>query len=135
MNEETTNSSRTGPLSSLLKSLTKVSSTLVTIAQTRLELFTTEVQDEIRRTADMLIWAFVALYAAGIGLFLTALVLIFAFWETRRILVSIIVICVFFAIAIGAGLAWRNRLLNRPRMLEGTLSELARDSERLKARL
>jgi len=135
MNQDTHAPAKPGPLGGLLHSLSKVSTTLVTIAQTRLELLTTELQEEVQRTADMLIWAFVALYAAGVGLFLTALVLIFAYWETHRILVSIIVICVFFFIAAFAAITWRNKLMHRPRMLEGTLSELARDGERLKAKL
>lgn len=135
MNEESATPRSTGPFGNLLKSLSKVSATLIVIAQTRLDLLTTELQDEIQRTADLLVWAFIALYAAGIGLFLTALVLIFAYWETHRVLVSVIVVCVFFAIAIFAALTWRNKLRNRPRMLEGTLAELARDGERLKARL
>lgn len=135
MNQETDSSAKTGPLGNLLKSLSRVSATLMLSARTRLELLTTELQEEIQRTADMLLWAFIAIYAAGMGLFLTALVLIFAFWETHRILVSVIVICVFFAIAVIAALTWRNKLLNRPRLLEATLAELARDSERLKSKL
>lgn len=134
MTETSTSSSR-GPLTTLLRSLSKMGTTLLAIAHTRLELLTTELQDEVKRTADLLIWAFIALYAAGIGLFLTALVLIFAFWETHRILVSIVVICVFFGIAAIAALTWRSKLRNRPRMLEATLTELAEDAERLKAQL
>jgi uncharacterized membrane protein YqjE len=124
-----------GPLSGLLHSLTQVFATLVAMAQTRLELLTTELQQEIQQAAQVLLWAFVALFAAGIGLFLAALAVIFAFWDSHRVLVSIIVTGVFFAIAAGAALHLSSKLRSRGRMLDGTLTELARDRERLDERV
>jgi uncharacterized membrane protein YqjE len=124
-----------GPISGLLQSLTQVFASLVTMAQTRLELLTTELQEEIQQAAQVLLWAFVALFATGIGLFLAALVLIFAFWDTHRVLVSIIVTGAFFAIAAFAALHLASKLRNRPRPLDGTLAELAKDRERLDARI
>ena len=124
-----------GPLAGLMHSITQVFASLVTMAQTRLELLTNELQEEIQQAARVLLWAFVALFAAGIGLFLAALVAIFAFWDTHRVLVSIIVTGAFFAIAAFAALHLSGILRNRPRMLDGTLTELARDRERLDTRL
>jgi uncharacterized membrane protein YqjE len=124
-----------GPFSGLLSSLTQTFATLVAMAQTRLELLTTELQEEIQQSANLLLWAFVALFAAGIGLFLAALVVIFVFWDTHRVLAAVAMTALFFAIAIGAALHLRNRLRNRPRMLDGTLSELARDRQRLDERV
>lgn len=124
-----------GPLSGLLHSLTQVVATLVAMAQTRLELLTTELQEEIQQAAQLLLWAFVALFAAGIGLFLAALVVIFAFWDTHRVLVSIIVTGMFFAIAIFAALFLSSKLRNKRRILDTTLTELARDRQRLDERV
>ncbi|MGC3983078.1 MAG: phage holin family protein [Steroidobacteraceae bacterium] len=124
-----------GPLSGLLNSLTNTFTTLVAIVQTRLELLTTEIQEEVQRAASLLVWAFVALFAAGIGLFLAALAVIFVFWDTHRVLAAVIVTAVFFVIAIGAGLCLRNKLQTNPRMLDATLTELARDRQRLDERL
>jgi uncharacterized membrane protein YqjE len=124
-----------GPLSGLLSSLTQTFATLVAMAQTRLELLTTELQEEIQQTASLLLWAFIALFAAGIGLFLAALVVIFVFWDSHRVLAAVFMTAIFFAIAIGAALHLRNKLRNRPRMLDGTLSELARDRQRLDERV
>ena len=125
----------TGPLKGLLNSLTQVFTTLVTMAQTRLELLTTELQEEIQQAAQLLLWAFIALFSAGIGLFLAALVVIFAFWDTHRILVSIIVTLGFFAIAGIAAFTLSSKLRNKRRMLDATLTELARDRERLDERV
>jgi uncharacterized membrane protein YqjE len=124
-----------GPLAGLLHSLTQVFATLVAMAQTRLELLTSELQEEIQRAALVLLWAFIALFAAGIGLFLLALVAIFAFWDTHRVLVSVLVTAAFFAIAAFAALHLRNQIRSRPRVLDATLTELARDRQRLDERL
>lgn len=124
----------TGPVSGLLGSLANVLTTLVAIAQTRLEIISTELQEEVGRAAEVLVWAFIALFAAGIGLFLGALVLIFAFWDSHRLLVSILVMGFFFALAITAGLVLRTKLKGRRRLFESTIAEFAKDREQLKAR-
>lgn len=124
-----------GPLNGLLDSLTKVMATVLAMAQTRLELLTTEVQEEIRRGAGALLWAFVALFAAGIGLFMAALALVFVFWDSHRVLVSVLVTLMFFVVALVA--VWRLRRMTRskPRLLDATLSELQQDRTALEERL
>ncbi|MGE0652591.1 MAG: phage holin family protein [Alphaproteobacteria bacterium] len=124
-----------GPVSGLLGSLANVLSSLVAIAQTRLEIISTELQEEVGRAAELLLWAFVALFAAGIGLFLGALVLIFAFWDSHRVLVSVLVMGFFFLLTVTAVLVLRAKLKGRPRLFESTITELARDREQLKRRL
>lgn len=124
-----------GPLRGLLGSLKAALVTILGIAQTRLEILSTELREEVRRAAELLLWAFVALFTAGIGLFLGALVLIFAFWDTHRVLVSVFVMSFFFALALAAVLILRSRLRNHGRLFETTLAELAKDREQLKARL
>jgi len=129
------NSEQPGPASRLLQSATQVLASIITIAQTRFELLTTELREEIQRAAEVMLWAFVALFSAGIGLFLAALVTIFIFWDTHRVLASILVTVVFFAIAMTAALILATKLRTKPRLLEGTLAELARDREQLQRRL
>jgi uncharacterized membrane protein YqjE len=135
MSEHDESKARSGPLGGLLHSLTQVVATLVAMAQTRLELLTTELQEEIHRAAAVLLWAFVALFAAGIGLFLLALAAIFAYWDTHRVLVSALVTLAFFVVAAIATLCLRKQLRGRSRLLDGTRSELARDKQRLDERM
>ncbi len=127
--------SSNGPIGNLLNSLTQVVATLVTMAQTRLELLTTELQEEIQRAASLLLWVFLALFTAGVGLFLLALVIIFAYWDTHRLLASVLVTLVFFALAGFAAWNLRKRLTGRSRLLDGTLSELERDRQQLEVKL
>jgi uncharacterized membrane protein YqjE len=123
-----------GPVSGLLKSIANLVATVLAIAQTRVELLTTELQEEIHRAAEIMVWTLVALLAAAMGLFLTALVVIFVFWDTHRVLASVIVASSFFAIALTALVVLRAKVRGRPRLLEGTLAELAKDREHLKKR-
>jgi len=105
--------------------------TAVGIAQTRLELLTTELQEEVHRVAEIMVWTAVALLAAGVGLFLLALLVIFVFWDTHRIIASIAVTAAFFLIAIVAALVLRAKVRGKPPMLDATLAELKKDRETL----
>lgn len=116
-----------GPIGSLLRSLRRLLATALAIAQTRLELLSTELQLEVHRAAAILVWTLVALLAAGMGLFLLALMIIFAFWDSHRVLASGVVTGVFFLIAAVAGLVLRTRIRGRPRLLDATLTELSND--------
>jgi uncharacterized membrane protein YqjE len=127
-------SGETGPVSGLFKSLAHLVATVIAIAQTRVELLTTELQEEIHRAAGIMVWTVVALLAGALGLFLTALVIIFVFWDTHRVLASVLVASSFFLIAFGALAVLRAKVRNRPRLLEGTLAELAKDREQLRRR-
>jgi uncharacterized membrane protein YqjE len=121
-----------GPVSGLINSVRSAAATLVAIAQTRLEIISTELQEEVSRAANLLLWAFVALLAAGVGLFLGALVLIFAFWDTHRLLVSLLVMGFFMLLSGIAVLVLRSKLANRSPLFAATIAELARDHEHLR---
>lgn len=123
-----------GPVGGLFQSLRNLLATIVAIAHTRVELLTTELQEEMHRVAEILVWTLIALLAAGIGLFLAALVVIFLFWDTHRLLASVAVTAAFFVIALAAAGVMRSKVRNRPRMLDATLAEFAKDREQLQRR-
>jgi uncharacterized membrane protein YqjE len=108
--------------------------TIVAIAHTRLELLSTELQQEMHHVSGIVVWALIAILSAGIGLFLLALVIIFVFWDTHRILASVVVTAVFFVISIAAGLVLRARVRGKPPLLQDTLAELAKDRDNLMSR-
>jgi uncharacterized membrane protein YqjE len=123
------------PATGLFQSLSNFAGTLLAIAHTRLQLLTTELQEEVRQVGAILLWAFIAAFAAMMGLFLGALAVIFVFWDTHRIAASLAMIGLFILIAIGAGLMLAKKLRDKPPMLDDTLAELAKDRDNLKARL
>jgi uncharacterized membrane protein YqjE len=123
------------PVSGLLNSLNGFVATLVAIAHTRLQLLTTELQEEVREVGLILVWSFVALFAAMMGLFLGALTVIFVFWDTHRLLAALLMTAAFFVIAAVSGFMLMRRLGAKPPLLDSTLAELAKDRDQLKARL
>jgi uncharacterized membrane protein YqjE len=122
-----------GPIGSLFRSIANLAATFVAIAHTRLELLTTELQQEMYRVAAIMVWTVIAVLAALIGLFMAALVVVFIFWDTHRVLASVLVTSVFFIIAAVSLVVLSTKVKNRPPLLEGTLAELATDATNLKA--
>ena len=119
----------------LFQSFSNFAATLIAIAHTRLQLLTTELQEEVRQVGGILLWAFIAAFTALLGLFLVALVFIFAFWDTHRIAASLVMIGVFAGLAIFAVLVLRKKLREKSPMLDDTLAELAKDRDNLRARV
>lgn len=128
-------SEASGVTGGLFKSLSGFAGTLVTVAHTRLQLLTTELQEEVQRAAQLLVWAFVALFAAMLALFLGALTVIFVFWETHRLLAALVMTGVLLAIAVAAALVLRAKIKAKPPMLDDTLAELAKDRDQLRKHL
>jgi len=119
----------------LFQSFSNFAATLLAIAHTRLQLLTTELQEEVRQVGGILLWAFIAAFTALLGLFLAALAFIFAFWDTHRIAASLVMIAVFVGLAIFAILVLRKKLREKSPMLDDTLAELAKDRDNLRARV
>src|SRR5215471_15835952 len=124
-----------GPIGNFFRSVSNLLGTIVAIAHTRIELLTTELQEEIHGVAQIMLWSLVALLSAGMGLFLAALVVIFLFWDTHRLAASLAMTGMFFVIAVIAALTLRAKVRSRPRLLQNTLAELAKDREQLQRRL
>jgi uncharacterized membrane protein YqjE len=119
----------------LFHSLSSFVGTLVTVAHTRLQLLTTELQEEVQRAAQLLVWAFIALFAAMMALFLGALTVICVFWETHRVLAALSMTGVLLGIAIAAAFILQAKLKSKPPMLDNTLAELAKDRDQLRKHL
>lgn len=132
--DEHSDEHRSAPASGLFQSLNNFAGTFVAIAHTRLELLTTELQEEVREVGEILVWSFVALFAAMMALFLGALTVIFVFWDTHRVLAALLMTAAFLLIAAIAALLLRNKMRTKPPLLDATLAELARDRDQLKAR-
>lgn len=122
------------PASGLLYSARQLAGTAIEIAHTRLQLFTTELQEEVRQVGAILLWAFIGAFAAMLGLFLGALAVIFAFWDTHRMAATLGMLALFVAIAAGAGWRLVTKLRGKPPLLNDTLAELAKDRDQLRGR-
>jgi uncharacterized membrane protein YqjE len=123
-----------GPVGGLFTSIAQLLATVVGIAQTRIELLSTELQEEVHRVAEIAILSAVALLAAGAGLFLLALAVILVFWDTHRVAASIGVTLTFFLIAVLAAFVLRAKVRRKPPLLDATLAELKKDRAHLLSR-
>lgn len=121
-----------GPVARLLASVGGLLASVVDIGRTRLELLATEVQEEIRRTAVLLALGFVALFAAGMASLMAGLTLIFAFWDSHRVLVSVLVTLAYGLGAMAAAMSLSKRLERHPGVLADTMAELRRDRDTLR---
>lgn len=122
------------PPGGLLSSLAGVLAALGELIFGRLELLLVDFQEGIDALVGVLLWAFVGLMAASMGLFIGALALIFAFWDTHRLLVSLLVMGAFFVMAITAALVLRARLRSQRQLFAASLEEFMRDREYFRTR-
>ena len=116
-----------GPAGSLLRSVVRLAGSLLEAAETRVDLFATELKEERERSLQLLAWAMAALLTGTFGLLLAGMTVVILFWETHRVAAAVGVTAVFAGAAIVCGLVVRRLLRDRPRLLDATRSELHKD--------
>lgn len=125
----------TGQAPGLLGSARRVLVALIEIGQTRLQLATTEVEEERLRVAELLIYATLTLFFLGIGLVLASLLLVLLYWDSHRELVLASVSALFLALGVGLAVTWRHKARHKPKLLATTIAELQRDRQVLQSSL
>jgi uncharacterized membrane protein YqjE len=115
-------------------SLGALLATLVEMAYTRVELVLVELQEWLEGLVSVVLWGLVAIFAAGASLVLGALALIFAFWDTHRVLVSLLVMGVFLLLMLGSIWMVVAKLRAQRILFVATLHEFAKDREVMKVR-
>jgi uncharacterized membrane protein YqjE len=102
---------------------------VLALARTRLELFGTELQEELTRVFFALVGAMAVLAAAALGAGFAAAALVLALAEEHRPLAAVLIAFGFFGLALAG--AWTMRRLTRvkPRPFTASLGELERDRE------
>jgi uncharacterized membrane protein YqjE len=118
----------------LFDSLRALIATLVAMAHTRVELFGTEIEEELRRVVALVVGAMAVLALSGLALLFSALVVIVMFWDTHRVAAAASVAIGFIALSIIGFLVVRARTRRRSRFLSSTLGELERDVQQLAGR-
>jgi len=126
MQENTPNSSK-----GLMDSLAALVSTFVGIIHTRLELLSTDIEEEREHIVSLVKLSLIALFCLMLGMLLVAVLLIVALWESYR-LAAIASLAGFF---ITAGLiAWylaKRQAKAKPRLFLSSLLELQKDRQTL----
>jgi len=122
------------PQVGLFDSLKALMVTLVGIAHTRVELISTEVEEQFARLVSLLVWGLVALFFAFAGVILSAIALIVLFWDSNRLLAAAGLAAAFVLLAVIAVLGFIARAKARPRLFKASLDELAKDRSQLNSR-
>ncbi len=115
----------------LFASLRRMLATLVALVQTRLELVSVEIEEQIEHAASVLLWSIAAIFFASLTVLLLSLTIVIAFWDGHRLLAAGLVTASFGLFAVIAALVVRHRLRTRPRFLSATVAELGRDAAEL----
>jgi len=119
----------------LLESLSSFAATLVAIAHTRLDLLSTDLEEEREHVFSLLGLALAALFFLMVGMVLASILLVVAFWDTHRFLVLGLLAGLFLTIGLAAGWAVIYKARNKPRLFASSLSELYKDRQQLVTRL
>ena len=116
----------------LLDSLSRLAASMTGILQTRLALASLEIEEELQRFLQMMLWSLAAFFCACFAVVLLAVLLIALFWDHYRVPVISALITIF-----GLSAYWifgrvQDQLANKPRLLQATLEELEKDAAHLR---
>jgi uncharacterized membrane protein YqjE len=118
----------------LLESLTILAGTLVAIAHTRLDLLSTDLEEERAHLFSLLAWTLAALLCLGIGVVLATILLVVAFWDTHRLLALGALAGFYLVIGMGVWAFALHKARTKPRLFAASLSELFKDRQQLTSR-
>ena len=127
-------STREESKSGLLDSVKTLLLTVISMGQTRLELLSTELEEERERVTALLVWTLISLFFAAMAIVLLTFLIIVACWDSYRLLSIAIMLFVFIA---GTAVSWRilsHAKQNKPRIFASTTSELTKDCDALSQR-
>lgn len=118
----------------LLSSLKNLVSTGASIAQTRLELISNDVQIARSQFISLLVMVICTLFFLFFGLVMLALLIVIFSWEADRIMVLSLLTGGFLAVGIFLALVVLRSLKMMPKLFETTIAELAKDRQELSKR-
>lgn len=116
----------------IIDSIKSTIATILQILHTRVELFTTELEEEMHRVAAVLLWGGVALFAGGLFMMMVAITVIIAAGEEHRLLAAIVMTGVFLAVLLTAVFMLKSRMSQRTKLLSSSIEELKRDRDALR---
>lgn len=116
----------------LLESAQSLLGSALALARTRLELFGTELQEEMTRLFFALLCAVSVLLLVLVGAVFAGLALVISLDEEHRAFAAGAIALGFFALAALAALVMRRLTRAKPRVFDASLTELERDYEALK---
>jgi len=115
----------------LLSSIKNLVSTGTSIAQTRLELISVDVQIARSKLIGLLVMIVSALFFLFFGLVMLALFIVIYSWESDRMMALGLLTGTFLAVGLILALLIMQSLRTMPKLFEASIAELAKDREAL----
>lgn len=115
----------------LLSSLKGLLSTGASIAQTRLELISTDVQIARSKFISLLLIIVCTLFFLFFGLVMLALLIVIYSWESDRMLALSLLTSGFLVVGLILALVVLRSLKTMPKLFEASIAELAKDRQEL----
>ena len=115
----------------LLSSIKGLASTGASIAQTRLELLSLDVQIARSKFICLMVMIISALFFLFFGLVMLALLIVIYSWETDRMMALGLLSGAFLSIGLILAILITQSLRKMPRLFEASITELAKDREAL----
>ena len=115
----------------LLSSLKNLVSTGASIAQTRLELISTDVKIAKSKFISLLVMIVFALFFLFFGLVMLALLIVIYSWETDRILALTLLTSGFLVVGLILATLILQSLRTMPKLFAATIAELQKDRQEL----
>ena len=118
----------------LLSSLKGLVSTGASIAQTRLELISTDVQIARSKFISLLLMIACTLFFLFFGLVMLALLIVIYSWESDRMMALSLLTTGFLAVGLMLALVVMRSLKTMPKLFEASIAELVKDRQELAKR-
>jgi uncharacterized membrane protein YqjE len=113
------------------EALRNVLSDFASLLQTRLELATTEFEEETERLKQTVLLGAISLFFLAVGVILLTLFVVVYFWDTHRLLALGGVTALYLLVGAWVGLKAKKKMSAMPKFLSATMSEFAKDRERM----
>ena len=82
---------------------------IIALIFTRIELITTEFEEELQRGVIILFWTMLALFFGALSVLMVAVTLLVIFWDEHRILVATLITVAFVCITVVMAFLARER--------------------------
>jgi uncharacterized membrane protein YqjE len=115
----------------LLSSIKNLAATGASIAQTRLELLSVDVQIARTKFISLLVMIVFALFFLFFGLVMLSLLIVIYSWESDRMLALGLLTGGFLMIGLILALLIKQSLATMPKLFEASIAEFAKDREEL----
>jgi uncharacterized membrane protein YqjE len=116
----------------LAGSLARFGRTAIGLLRTRLEILSTELEEERIRFAELALVVFAIAFCLQMAVLLFVILMVVLLWDAHRLVTLGVFAAAFLVIGIGLLMMLRRRLRTRPKMFAATLGELGKDEDRLK---